>query len=50
MSTERKLKRGDVHPAKTEAELRALCRFTNLQPLWAKENMSKGAKLIQIAA
>jgi hypothetical protein len=36
--------------AKTEAELRALCRFTNLQPLWAKENMSKGAKLIQIAA
>lgn len=32
--------------AKTEEELIALCHYTNLQPLWAFDNMSKGAKLL----
>ena len=31
--------------AKTPEELVALCHFTNLQPLWAYENLSKGAKM-----
>lgn len=31
--------------ASTVEELRALCRFTNLQPLWARENLSKGARI-----
>ncbi len=30
----------------TEEELIALCHYTNLQPLWAFDNMSKGSKLI----
>ena len=32
--------------AKTEGELIKLCHYLNLQPLWAKENMSKGAKIL----
>jgi len=31
--------------AKTEDELYNLCHFENLQPLWAKDNLSKGCKL-----
>ena len=32
--------------AKTIEELEKLCHYTNLQPLWASDNMSKGAKLV----
>ena len=31
--------------AKTEAQVLALCHYSNLQPLWAVENLSKSAKL-----
>jgi hypothetical protein len=32
--------------AKTEEEVYQLCHYTNLQPLWAKDNLSKGGKII----
>jgi len=32
--------------ANTESEVIALCHYTNLQPLWANENLSKGAKIL----
>ena len=34
--------------ASTEQELIALCHYTNLQPLWAEDNMSKGCKILSI--
>ena len=32
--------------AKTEKELYELCHYTNLQPLWAFDNLSKGSKIL----
>ena len=32
--------------AKTEEEVYKLCHYTNLQPLWAKDNLSKGSKIL----
>lgn len=32
--------------AKSPEEVEKLCHYTNLQPLWASDNMSKGAKLV----
>lgn len=32
--------------AKDEEELKKLCHFTNLQPLWCKDNLSKGSKIL----
>jgi len=34
--------------AKTKEDMIKLCNYKNLQPLWAKENMSKGAKILII--
>ena len=32
---------------KTIDDVRKLCHYTNLQPLWAKDNLSKGKKIIR---
>jgi hypothetical protein len=32
--------------AKTEEELYILCHYTNLQPLWAEENLKKSNKIL----
>ncbi len=32
--------------ANTEKELKRLCHYTNLQPLWAEENLSKSAMIL----
>ena len=34
--------------ANTEKEIETLCHYTNLQPLWAFDNMSKGAKIYAV--
>ena len=36
--------------ARTKDELIKLCHYSNLQPLWAFDNLSKGAKMPDIAA
>lgn len=35
-----------LNNAKNEEELVGLCHYTNLQPLWAKDNLSKGSKIL----
>ena len=32
--------------AKTEEEVYRLCHYTNLQPLWAEDNLKKGSKIL----
>ena len=32
--------------AETEEELYKLCHYSNLQPLWAKDNLTKGSKIL----
>jgi hypothetical protein len=32
--------------AKNEEELKRLCHYTNLQPLWCTDNLSKGSKIL----
>ena len=34
-----------LYYGKTEIEMINLCHYTNLQPMWGKDNFSKGSKL-----
>lgn len=33
--------------AKSDAEVYELCHYTNLQPLWAEDNLKKGSKILE---
>jgi hypothetical protein len=35
-----------ISTAKTEEDIIKLCHYTNLQPLWAKDNLNKGNKIL----
>lgn len=35
-----------IYSAKTKEDIIKLCHYTNLQPMWALDNISKGSKLI----
>lgn len=37
-----------ISSAKTEKDIIKLCHYTNLQPLWAKDNLNKGNKILDI--
>lgn len=36
-----------LYSAKTEEDLKKLSHYTNLQPLWKSENITKGFKIIK---
>jgi hypothetical protein len=40
----RLLREGKIDEAQAKKDLESLCHYTNLQPLWAKDNEAKGAR------